>query len=378
MLEEQKILALPIFPFKALKEEEEVILVGFNDLTKIYISQIQATDYLKILFIAASSQIKRYKDIPIEPVNLLLRYPYTKIVICATGEAWNNAVETLLANGITASRIIPYENARYHQKDIGLAVYKAQHYEDAIFTDPFKNHDLIQSQARIWQELEVMDAKGVKLTRLGNKYDGGYVLLDDFSDINILYSIGINRDVSFDEAAVGRGIGHSYMYDHTIDGLPYEKPYFHWQKLGITGSRTKADDLATLDEMVKANNHLGRQDMLLKCDVEGAEWEVLTSLPQNFLQHFKQLVFEFHWLLDFDKQGEILQALKYINETHQLVHVHANNFDKYLKYKGVILPNVIEVTYARRTDYEFTKNTCRYDFELDNPCLWLADEIYLL
>lgn len=41
---------------------------------------------------------------------------------------------------------------------------------------------------------------------LGGKSDGGYVLLDDFDDIKIAYSFGIDKRIQFDKALADRGI----------------------------------------------------------------------------------------------------------------------------------------------------------------------------
>lgn len=65
---------------------------------------------------------------------------------------------------------------------------------------------------------------------IGRKADGGYVLLDDFENIKIAYSFGIDADIYFDKDLADRGID-VYMYDHTINSLPYENPKFHWKKL---------------------------------------------------------------------------------------------------------------------------------------------------
>ena len=55
---------------------------------------------------------------------------------------------------------------------------------------------------------------------IGPKRDGGYVLMDDFHNISIAYSFGIDGDVSFDAALAQKNID-IYMYDHTINSLPF-------------------------------------------------------------------------------------------------------------------------------------------------------------
>lgn len=69
---------------------------------------------------------------------------------------------------------------------------------------------------------------------LGDKYDGYYVLLDDFDNIKIAYSFGISKSIQFDKALADKGID-VFMCDHTINSLPYQNPKFHWKKLWLCG-----------------------------------------------------------------------------------------------------------------------------------------------
>ena len=62
---------------------------------------------------------------------------------------------------------------------------------------------------------------GKKRILLGEKTDGCYVLLDDFENIKYAYSFGISDKIQFDKALADKGID-IYMYDHTINSLPYE------------------------------------------------------------------------------------------------------------------------------------------------------------
>ena len=79
---------------------------------------------------------------------------------------------------------------------------------------------------------------GKKKVLFGVYGDGGYVLLDDLTDIKVAYSFGISNIVSFDKALADKGID-IYMYDHTIRGLPYNNPKFHWKKIGLAGEAKK-------------------------------------------------------------------------------------------------------------------------------------------
>ena len=49
---------------------------------------------------------------------------------------------------------------------------------------------------------------------IGDKSDGCYVILDDFTNIKIAYSFGIAEKIQFDSELAKKGID-VYMYDHT-------------------------------------------------------------------------------------------------------------------------------------------------------------------
>ena len=96
--------------------------------------------------------------------------------------------------------------------------------------------------------------KGKKRVLIGKKGDGCYVMLNDFENIKIAYSIGIRDLIQFDKDLADKGID-VYMYDHTIQKLPYENKKFHWKKIGIGGNSERKYNIQTLDDMLKNNRH---------------------------------------------------------------------------------------------------------------------------
>ena len=167
--------------------------------------------------------------------------------------------------------------------------------------------------------LHIAKAEGYELTRTGQDNDGGYVMLDDFPG-GIAYSFGICGDVSWDKYMAARGYD-IFMYDHTIDGLPEENARFHWSKLGIVDGVTNDDRLKDLEELISRNGHENQRDMILKMDVEGAEWGFFERVKPETLSQFSQMTFEFHEIVNADWSQKILNGLCKVNETHQLIHV---------------------------------------------------------
>ena len=220
--------------------------------------------------------------------------------------------------------------------------------------------------------LHIAKTEGFDLVRIGREHDGGYILLDDFHEGDIAYSFGINNDVSWDKDAASRGC-EVFMYDHTIDKLPEENPRFHWAKLGIADGVTRDSKLKTLDELIAINHHEDKRSMILKMDVEGAEWGFLEQVSSETLSQFSQMSFEFHNITSHPNPEQVLSAFRKINRTHQLVHIHANNDVYYVSFGEKKFCEALECSYVLKSKYRFSE---KYDVNLplnidsrDTPCL---------
>ena len=174
---------------------------------------------------------------------------------------------------------------------------------------------------------------------LGKKSDGCYVLLDDFENIKIAYSFGISNNIQFDYELAKRGID-VYMYDHTINSLPYNNPKFHWSKIRICGNNNRTQILKTLEELIKENGHISEKNMILKIDVEGWEWN---SLNEYILRQFKYIVIEYHFL-ELSKEELYYNVLKKVHKSHQVFYYKCNgrNTISPLKNRIIILIKKIQ------------------------------------
>lgn len=227
-----------------------------------------------------------------------------------------------------------------------------------------------------------MEVKGEKYVRVGRNYDGGYVMLDDFQKrkVDAAYSFGIGKDISWDEDIANRGID-VFMFDHTIDRLPKHSPKIHYFKTGVTGYEKRAN-LETLGELIIKNGHTTCKNLIMKMDVEGCEWDVFKEATLDVVSQFSQIVVELHGLsmaVYDQKYLSIVNVLKKINQTHQSIHVHANGMAPILWIGKLVLPDVLEVTYIRRTDVKdkLIANTQQFPTEIDRPTIANWPDIYL-
>lgn len=230
---------------------------------------------------------------------------------------------------------------------------------------------------RVLSLLEVQAVHCGKI-RIGGANDGGYVMADDFHENRICYSIGVGPQVFWDEEMANRGMD-IHQYDHTVEGLPQLHPLFHFNRIGI-GPDLSEPDLITLEEMLRRNGDLERQNMLLKIDVEGAEWDVLDAMGPGLLDNFDQIVIEFHAFEYFTEDSFRRRAervFRKINATHTAIHVHANNYGESRFISGIHLPTVFELSYCRRGRFDFLPSTEIFPTELDQPCDPARPDIFL-
>ncbi len=230
--------------------------------------------------------------------------------------------------------------------------------------------------------LQTWRVEGVDLVRVGGDLDGGYVMLDTLRPPTVTagYGFGVGHDVSWDVAVADRGID-LVLYDHTVRGLPQPVPRARFVRQGIRGAEPVAG-CRTLAEVVADNGHGGRRDLVLKMDIEGAEWPVLAEASSGTLEQFSQIAVEFHGLsrvLHPEGHASVVAGLAKLAVTHVPIHVHGNSYHLPLWIGDLVLPEVLEVTWARRSDHEgrFVPRGEPFPTELDRPNLPRRPDIYL-
>ncbi len=206
------------------------------------------------------------------------------------------------------------------------------------------------------------------LIRIGDmNKDGGYIMADDFEPGGIAYSFGISNDVSWD-TIMARYNYDIFMYDHTINKLPSDNENFHYFKEGISGHDMENYPTKSLKYFINRNGHNKTKNLILKMDVEGAEWEFLETVDAKTLKQFDQIVFELHNIVKPSGGNKILESLEKLNKTHCLIHLHGNNSGVILKVGDTVFPDVLEATYVNRDKYyTFEDNLIVLPTALDKP-----------
>jgi hypothetical protein len=215
-----------------------------------------------------------------------------------------------------------------------------------------------------------------QLIRLGSSNDGGYLLVDDCKISDVVLSLGIGDNNSFD-FEIARRIKAVHMFDHTINEPPKTIPNGYFHRIGI--SDCASEKYTTIPQAIL--EYPSSQEFILKIDIEGDEWKVLDSLDVEFLLRFRQITGEFHGFHKLinqpDELSRTVRVLSKLVSNHKFVNLHANNWAKVEIIKGMLIPDVIEFTLAREDVISEVKSLEHLDISLNEPNNPDKSEIYL-
>jgi hypothetical protein len=204
-------------------------------------------------------------------------------------------------------------------------------------------------------------APATRFLRLGGAGDGGYLLPDDLEGITSCWSAGVGSDSRFERDCGDRGID-VFLADGSVSGPPDAHARFHFTRKFV--GAVDGDGTMTLQSWMAVAPAEPLHEMLLKLDVEGAEYEVLLAAPVDVLAHCRVVVVECHqldhlWSRPFFRIAS--QAFEKLLRTHACVHIHPNNGDGVLHHRGYAVPPTMEFTFLRR-DRLPDRPTWRSDF----------------
>lgn len=370
-----------VFPFEKVEKNEMVIIWGVGVVGKQYIDQVLETNYCRILFAVDKEWENICYRVKINAPEDIKKYKGIKVVIANSSKNIAEEIQNILLSwGVKKCNIIYqihecsiYKDMYSEFSTIGNYYFKLESIllsiedfvnKQQIYTKREKEH--FDTLLRLLKQKKVV---GKQYVRVGNQHDGGYIMLDDFKEGGIAYSFGINNDVSWDKSMAECGYD-IYMYDHTINGLPEDNERFHFFKIGIADSvNVIGEELNTLDFFIEQNGHQDCEHMILKMDVEGAEYGFIDMVSEETLLKFDQIVLELHDIIMIDKKEYLERILKKLNKTHQVVHVHGNNYGKIKNIEGYQFTECIEISYVKKELYEFQDvNEQEILLDIDSPC----------
>jgi hypothetical protein len=186
------------------------------------------------------------------------------------------------------------------------------------------------------------------IVRVGKYNDGGYLINKlDIKNSRELLSFGIGEDISFETDFQQQATNCSIdAYDNSIYGS--HKDFF-------TGDCKLHNENISADNInVILDKH--KEQLFLKCDIDGAEYEILYDLCKNS-HRFTGITIEFHGISKSENYNNLINFIAKFEM--RLIHTHVNNYMYfYMSDTNTYIPEVIELTFSSsKTNTSLEKNT---------------------
>lgn len=185
--------------------------------------------------------------------------------------------------------------------------------------------DAPRVRAQLLEELRPVTLENCTLKRYGGVNDGGYLMCANLaSGVQAAYSYGIATEDAWG-CEVSKELG---VEVHQYDCFTEHRPVcaggtfvFHDECVGPKTETVEGRFFDTLPSQIARNGHAGKP-VLMKIDVEGAEWDSLMATPDEVLDTFLQMPMELHGV----NEDRFLELVRRLKRRFHLVNLHFNNF----------------------------------------------------
>jgi hypothetical protein len=181
-----------------------------------------------------------------------------------------------------------------------------------------------------FEMLQPVALANCELERFGEPNDGGYLMCGNLlAGVRAGYSYGISGYDGWgcDVSTKFKVTVHEYdCFDTTEPECPKGALKFHAE---CVGDKPETQEGRVFDTMANqfAKNGDSSKQIVLKIDVEGAEWDSFLSAPDDFFEKIDQLVVEFHGVGD-ERNGTQEQKMLVVQKLErffEVAHIHFNN-----------------------------------------------------
>jgi hypothetical protein len=180
-------------------------------------------------------------------------------------------------------------------------------------------------RAELYSHLQPVKLSNCEFERVGDKHDGGYVICRNLLDrAETIYSYGISASDNWGCTLSARLKRPVHQYDcFNTDRPPCEgaTPVFHEECVGPERETLDGRLFDTVDAQIARNGDSGKR-VVMKMDVEGAEWRSLLSMSDAALQQIDQLSVEFHGV----EEGHYAETMAHLARVFHVANIHYNNW----------------------------------------------------
>jgi hypothetical protein len=181
---------------------------------------------------------------------------------------------------------------------------------------------------RLFAGLQPVKLRNCELVRFGEANDGGYLVCGNLlTEVGAAYSYGISGYDGWGCEVSTRLKVPVHQYDcfnTTRPSCPTGQPIFHPECVaGSASTDAEGRRFDSLQSQIQKNGDAGKH-LIVKMDVEGAEWNSILETPDQVLDQVDQFIFEFHGI-ERDKE-RYLQVVNKLNRLFDVAHLHFNNY----------------------------------------------------
>ena len=184
-------------------------------------------------------------------------------------------------------------------------------------------------RAQLFEELRPVSLRNCQFARFGGPNDGGYLLcVNLLRDVQVAYSYGINGEDNWGcDVTTRLGIPvreyDCFNLKRPLCAGGQKQLFFHEECVSEHRQRVDGRPFDTVWNQLNANGDAGKR-LLVKMDVEGAEWSALAGTPDETLALTDQLVMEMHHV----DRGlpERLALIRRLKKYFYVANVHFNNW----------------------------------------------------
>jgi hypothetical protein len=164
----------------------------------------------------------------------------------------------------------------------------------------------------LFKEIQPVALKNCTFKRYGSKNDGGYLMCSNLTQ-NV-ESCDVSRELAV----------RVHQYDCFTEHRPTcpgVKFFFHDECVGPRKETSAGQPFDTIPHQIEKNGDAGKE-ILLKIDVEGAEWDSLMATPAAVLDRIVQMPMELHGA----NEQRFLDTIRKLKQTFYVVNLHYNNW----------------------------------------------------
>ena len=179
------------------------------------------------------------------------------------------------------------------------------------------------TRQQLWAALQPVTLANCDLKRFGEGADGGYLVCANLlTEVTAGYSYGISGYDGWGcQVATTLGVPvHQYDCFDTRQPVCGAGTTFHAECVGTEPAEIEGRRFDAMDRQLAANGDGGAR-VVMKMDVEGAEWDAFLTAPDSVLDRIDQLTVEMHGT----GERRFLSAVHRLKQYFHVANLHMNN-----------------------------------------------------